>query len=185
MRKRAPANLTSCSMASATYREHAMGCDIHIFTERYDETLEKWVTFDFFQYNPYYSPENNDDGEEKEYVVCEIDDDRWYAKFGVLSTGVRCEMPYSFEPRGFPSDCCDFIESEYKSWEGDAHSTNYITLKEFQDMFIKYRLASKEENPLKHMHEHLRNHVRKQLRWEHIIEKQDPNLIRLVYWFDN
>lgn len=170
-----------------------MGCDIHIYSERWHEGQERWVPFDFYEYNEYRDEmlkwANNCDEEhqwhEPEFTNVEIGGARDYYRFGVLSTGVRGEMPFSFEPRGIPDDCSNNIKKHYEAYGCDAHSANWITLREFNDMYVKYRIAGKGENPLAEMKREIDDHIKRKLKWPHLIEKQDPNHIRFIYWFDN
>ena len=89
-----------------------MGCDIHSFAERCNKETGKWqivtdvVTFD----------------------------NRDYSVFAFLA-GVRnydhCE-PIS-EPKGLPDDVCDEIQENFESWQDDAHSASFLTVKELLD----------------------------------------------------
>lgn len=166
-----------------------MGCDIHMFTEKWNDNKKRWESFDFFEVNEYYTTDDieDEDYDGEKYTACEFDDHRWYDKFCILQNGVRREAtgPY-VEDKGFPSDACPEIARDFKRWDCDAHSPNWCTVAEFRDLVMKYRLLSNSnENPLTSMHEALEAHIKRKLKWEHIIEATSPEHIRLVYWFDN
>lgn len=121
-----------------------MGCDIHMYVE-YKKELpikdskereEKWLCGDYFKYNPY--KDIFDD--EKEFERMELLGHRNYSLFATLA-GVRdyseLVTPVS-KPKGFPSDCCDYVNEEKKQWDGDAHTHSWLTLKEIK----KYQASS-------------------------------------------
>ena len=165
-----------------------MGCDIHMYTEIYSEQTEKWISFDFFEVNPYFEMEGeyDEDWREPEYRAVEFDDDRCYEKFSILSYGVRGEPdgPVAAS-QGFPEDANEALRTQYKQLGCDAHSANHMTVTEFHDLVAKYRLLQGDNSPLKEMHEKLNDHIRCKLKYEFKIKGQNYNAIRLVYWFDN
>jgi len=171
-----------------------MGCDIHLYSEIYSETTKKWETFDLWERNEYYrepSPDATDEeiediSWEGPWVVSEIDDHRWYQKFGILSPGVRYEPEGpTAKKRGWPDDACSKNDTLYKRWGADAHSANHITITEFRLLVAQYRVLRGADSPLGPMHERVEAHIKRKLKWPHVIEKQNMDHIRLVYWFDN
>ena len=153
-----------------------------MYLEKYNKNKSCWETFDFWELNEYYL---EDEGEDK-WVVCEFDDHRWYDKFCILQNGVRGEANGPYVPdKGFPSDACPEVNAVYKRWELDAHSPNWCTASEFRHLVAQYRVLRGSESPLANMHEALENHIKRKLKWNHIIENQNMDHIRMVYWFDN
>lgn len=84
-----------------------MGCDIHAFAEKRDES-GNWVL-----------------------VKRDIFDFRSYGNFAFLA-GVRnysAIMPIA-PPRGFPGTASAEVAASYKSWDVDAHTPSWLTMKE-------------------------------------------------------
>jgi len=158
-----------------------------MYTEIYDERTKKWSSFDFFEANPYFG-ENDDDDEwvEPEYVVVAFDRDRWYEKFSILSHGVRGEPegPVAAS-QGFPEDANEALRTQYEQEGCDAHSANHMTVIQFRDLVAKYRLLQGDNSPLKDMHDKLNDHIIRKLKYNFKIKEQNYDHIRLVYWFDN
>lgn len=165
-----------------------MGCDIHIFTEKWNKKEQRWESFDFWEKNEYYdAAEAEEEGYiDTEWCACEFDDNRWYEKFSILSNGVRgeAEGPCASE-LGFPNDACVETAANFKAWDCDAHSPNHITVAKFRHLVAEWRLLKGSNSPLNEMHEALEAHIKRKLKWDHIIDSQDWEHIRLVYWFDN
>ena len=166
-----------------------MGCDIHMYTERWDKRTEKWQSFDFWEMNPYYQedPEDPEDAKwEKKFHTVEFDGDRWYDKFSILSYGVRGEPegPYAAE-LGMPTDCHKELAEQYILEDCDAHSVNHITVTDFRKLVAQYRVLRGSDSPLQPMHEALNEHIQRKLKYKHLIDEQSMDEIRLVYWFDN
>lgn len=107
-----------------------MGCDIHMMVE-VKKTInndEKWVSYDHFRKNPYFGV--FDDEDELERV--DLYSSRNYVTFSQLC-GVRSyfdDSPRISNPRGVPSDSCNYISDEVKKWDGDGHSHSFATLAE-------------------------------------------------------
>lgn len=116
-----------------------MGCDIHCYKEKHVDG--KWLTAD--EWKPYsYGDALEDNGMEVPWEKRFTG--RNYQLFGLLSNGVRCEHPFSFEPRGLPFNPCAEIAAEAERWEGDGHSHSYLYLFELKEM-----LAHLEQNTIK------------------------------------
>lgn len=112
-----------------------MGCDIHVMTEKkrtWSDGTIQWVNIDNWQFNEYYD-KYNDEGE-REFNVKSIFRDRNYELFAFLA-GVRNyggNECFGFD-RGFPEDACRITKKEYDSWDSDAHTPGYCTLKELKE----------------------------------------------------
>ena len=171
-----------------------MGCDIHLYTEKWNETKECWESFDFYERNEYYNPnpeteeEIEDNEGERPFAVVSIDQSRWYYKFAILSPHVRIPPNELKGPvakdRGFPDDAHKELAEDFKLWDCDAHSPNWMTVAEFRDLACKWRLIE-TDSPLAEMSKNLETHIKRKLKWPNLIEKQNMDHIRLVYWFDN
>ncbi|EKN3978925.1 hypothetical protein NUF81_000655 [Yersinia enterocolitica] len=104
-----------------------MGCDIHLYREK--KVSRDWVTADVW--------EEQDDGDDGVYFEVPWRNrftDRNYKLFGLLSKGVRCEIPFAFKERGIPFNACQEVADNSARWEGDGHSHSYLYLHELKDM---------------------------------------------------
>lgn len=101
-----------------------MGCDIHIYRERF--TNGRWESID--QWSDKYG-----DGEDVAYGD-QCYEGRNYDLFGVLAKGVRREFPFSFEARGMPLQCDPRIQKLMEGWEGDGHNHSYLYLHELREL---------------------------------------------------
>lgn len=104
-----------------------MGCDIHIYKEKLQNN--KWVTADHWILNTEYDNEcywdlNND----HEHLGS-----RHYGAFAIMA-GVRSDVGYELEPKGFPEDAADETKREYERWDCDAHTPSYLTISELRDL---------------------------------------------------
>lgn len=109
-----------------------MGCDIHLYKEK--QVNGQWVTADVW--------EEYDYGDDDKGIEVPWDNrytGRNYNLFGLLSKGVRRDLPFAFEQRGMPYNACKEIAEMSEKWEGDGHSHNYLYLHELKDMreFLK------------------------------------------------
>ena len=107
-----------------------MGCDIHIYAERF--TLSGWVL-----------------------VNCDCIGDlesRSYGTFGFLA-GVRnySDVPCIAEPRGLPDDVSLEVEKDYDDWRDDAHSASWLGIGELAtfdyDAIMEDRRVTKQTGP--------------------------------------
>jgi len=116
-----------------------MGCDIHLFTERKREIngVEKWVNIDRFKISPYGSG-----NEVEHFELVELYGDRNYRLFSMLAN-VRNyhNNPVISEPKGFPTDCSDYVNKQKESWEGEGHSHSYLTLHEIKEFRKKHKVT--------------------------------------------
>lgn len=109
-----------------------MGCDIHLYKEK--QVDGQWVTADVW--------EEYDYGDDDKGIEVSWDNrytGRNYNLFGLLSKGVRRDLPFGFAQRGMPYNACKEIAENSEKWEGDGHSHNYLYLHELKDMreFLK------------------------------------------------
>lgn len=109
-----------------------MGCDIHCYKEK--QINGQWVTADNWTAYDY-----GDEDKGVEVPWNERFTDRNYKLFGLLSKGVRCEHPFSFEERGLPFNASKEVAEESERWGVDGHSHSYLYLHELKDMeaFLK------------------------------------------------
>lgn len=109
-----------------------MGCDIHLYKEK--QVDGQWVTADVW--------EEYDYGDDDKGIEVSWDNrytGRNYNLFGLLSKGVRRDLPFGFAQRGMPYNSCKEIAEMSEKWEADGHSHNYLYLHELKDMreFLK------------------------------------------------
>ncbi len=123
-----------------------MGCDIHVMTEKkrtWSDGSSQWVNVDNWQFNEYY--DKYEDEGEREFNVKAIFRDRNYELFAFLA-GVRNygdNESFGFD-RGFPEDACRITKKEYDSWDCDAHTPGYCTLKELKEAVKGVRKIRRE-----------------------------------------
>jgi hypothetical protein len=102
-----------------------MGCDIHIYRERF--TNGRWESVD--KWSDKYGEGSED--------VCYPDqcyEGRNYDLFGVLAKGVRREFDFSFEPRGMPLQCDPRIAAVAERIDEDGHNHSYLYLHELREL---------------------------------------------------
>ena len=168
-----------------------MGCDIHSFAEVKRNSKWEKVNNHFSIDNLMKKYEKKDKGYNPFYWRC-------YSVFAFLAdvrNYDKCK-PLS-SPKGIPSDVSDEIKEEYKNWEGDAHSSSYLTLRELTEFdynktfwnrrIIKNNngatLAEKGEGKIITYKENLGLDF-----FKHLSElKKLGNIdnVRIVFWFDN
>lgn len=104
-----------------------MGCDIHMHVEYKLDTKKQWCCGDYFRLN--YLGRITPD-----YTRVDFFDTRNYTLFAVLAN-VRNygHTEYVDDPRGLPDDLSDYVRYAYETWQFDAHSCSYLTLKELID----------------------------------------------------
>lgn len=107
-----------------------MGCDIHIYVEK--KVKGKWLAADKWKNEEaYYTMEGR-----------EIFEGRNYSLFGVLAGVRRDDVPLISKPRGFPKDASKEVEGCYTQWEGDGHSTTWLSLEDIQNFDWTQRVKS-------------------------------------------
>ena len=116
-----------------------MGCDIHVYTEKYISHIkgeERWVNIDYWQYNPWYKEEDNDGERMLEHIPFYRGRD--YELFGILAD-VRhgAEGGPISQPKGLPQDVSNITKKESDNWGSDGHSHSYFTLCELKDYLEK------------------------------------------------
>ena len=149
-----------------------MGCDIHMTLERRIEGVWHCI------WDGDVRPRTGDHkGTEYQPVVAR---DRNYAFFGRLA-GVRTDGP---GPKGVPTDVSVVTRRVIDIWDCDGHSHSWDTLEDFCNkwafetpdeekvQFVKDTLTEKYVTPV---YERLFG----------LYEEQEPENVRVVYWFDN
>lgn len=120
-----------------------MGCDIHMYKEKFVGgkwvTADEWVAYDY-----------GDDEKGIEVPFEKRFTERNYELFGLLSSGVRREHPFSFVSRGLPFDCCAEAVAQRDHWDGDGHSHSYLYLHELQAMQRHLETAMVRISGMKH-----------------------------------
>ena len=169
-----------------------MGCDIHIVTEYKDPYKDIWVNMDNWKVNHWYNPDPNEDEPEyePEFIVNEWYIGRDYLLFGTLSAGVRVNVPYAFEPRGIPEDRDEKTQELYDRWGIDAHSANWLTYKEINQLAVKLTLKktpAERPHPIIEFHDDFKQHIKSFMHYSHSYDKilTFKEECRIVFWFDN
>jgi len=149
-----------------------MGCDIHLFAEK--KVNDKWVSIDKYTKNPDFGEYDN-----REFVIereNQVYRGRNYNLFCALA-GVR-SFHFSgtpsmvSEPKGLPEDCCEEIKKESALYGSDGHSHSWNTLAELEAFnWDEYGKTCDE----------FRSRVFPKLKEA----SEDPNNVRIVYFFDN
>ena len=153
-----------------------MGCDCHMYVEKRIEG--KWVSAEAML------PDEN--GLLQVPYPQQVYTGRNYALFGFLTEGkVRQDIGiYVGKLKDFPADACKELQDIFISWAGDAHTPNWLTLKELQDVDWKQLvLDDDKEVPLSVAFEHFYWDVVMRLPFYSMGSK--PEDIRIVFWFDN
>lgn len=100
-----------------------MGCDIHMYVEKYSEAEKRWMSADVW--------------EESDYSIHQMDisnhiySGRNYELFAILANVRNGDnfKPIS-EPRGVPKDVSWLVKKAVNGMNGDGHSHSYFTLEE-------------------------------------------------------
>jgi len=159
-----------------------MGCDIHMYVEKKDKN-GIWDLCHGENYS-YLEPFNG-------YCY----GGRNYTLFGALAE-VRRKVPDALKPKGFPEDASEDVLKEFKSWEGDAHTPSYLTLKDALPIFNKYGSPHEQVHSL---FEDYLNPTKEELElfyiqygysftyglWFGDVNEKEIEDYRIVLWFDN
>lgn len=111
-----------------------MGCDIHLYKEKF--VGGKWVPADEWVASEYEDEPGLHVPWEKRFTK------RNYNLFGLLSSGVRRECEFSFQPRGLPFNCCAEVKEHSDGWGSDGHSHSYLYLHELKEMLCYLKTAT-------------------------------------------
>ena len=123
-----------------------MGCDIHAFAEIRQPDRSWKRCGDVFPY-----PES-DRAWRKQTHGCQPFDWRSYGVFGFLAD-VRnySAVPCIAKPRGLPHDLSPEVNAEYETWDVDAHSLSWLSLRELAefdyDAPVIDRRITRQEGP--------------------------------------
>jgi len=134
-----------------------MGCDIHLYTERYSNSARKWYNSDMWHYDPW----------EDRFVVQSAYEGRDYDLFALLA-GVRngCGVTPISEPRGLPLDVSKPVADAAKRHKDNfAHS--WLTLEELNE----YRGLPEIDRFLISL-------------WDSNTFPDNAKNFRIVFWFD-
>lgn len=168
-----------------------MGCDIHCYSET--RIGNKWVADEAHT----FSEEPCTWSEDEDNTELDMDEfdvgGRNYWLFALFA-GVRGEMPWSFEPKGFPADSSKEVARLFESWDCDAHTPSWLTQQELADKYaelvkrhpiLKIELlllddSSAMADAMQDNIEELEKILNKLRHPDHAAEHR-----RLVFWFDN
>ena len=162
-----------------------MGCDIHVYLEKYTSVNgeNKWVNVDHWQINPNFGLNEN----EPEYELVSFFIGRNYDLFSILAE-VRGSFDPIEDPRGLPEDVTDVTRKEYDKWGRDAHTPSHYTLKELKD----YLFNNSDNEEIRENLSYFINPMDRRFKDEFWIDIDDEkrytikeNGFRVVFWFDN
>lgn len=154
-----------------------MGCDIHLYVEKYDNDCWNIVS----NTNPYisfyedlaknalekgdidrekYMKERIESLKSKEPIVYEgwLYNGRNYSLFSILAD-VRNDyeiIPIDY-PRGLPDNLSNELAVEKEIWEGDGHSYSYFTFKEILDYDWENQYLEKEAYVTEEVYKQFKN----------------------------
>lgn len=156
-----------------------MGADIHVFIEQKtiisdNPLITEWISIDEWEHNPYF---------EETEVRKPYWEDRNYLLFAILAD-VRNDYnidPISL-PKGLPEDVSPEVKNQSDKEGEDAHTRSWLTLKELleYDWQQKFNDDNNEIFPLKEMVIPFVDEFIPRL-----IKLNEPENIRMVFWFDN
>lgn len=165
-----------------------MGCDIHIYTETLNKNNNVWTNCDIYTRNA-----------EGDLFRSEWYQGRYYELFMLLARGVRGDVPWGREIKGFPVDASEDTKKRYEEWDSDAHSASWITLHDLIIYTTEIQMNNKPSQGGREalaqfvadyrffMHRH-NNWIRHWLpdgNNMYVEDKSWESSTRLVYWFDN
>jgi hypothetical protein len=159
-----------------------MGCDIHMYREVRDKD-GTWRAFG--EVYEYYDPREEGDSIARLLMP---DTGRDYALFGLLSCGVRCEPTKHLALyEGLPEDVSPEVQAAYDDWRGDAHSPNWATLKDLDELWQRLdstiRFSGTEETiPKEDVSNFFIDWVDRYMR-PYAWQREDD--VRTVFWFDS
>lgn len=149
-----------------------MGCDIHLFAEK--KVGDKWVSIDKYTKNPDFGEYDNRELviERENRVYSGRNYNLFCALAGVRSFQFSGTPSMVSEPKGLPDDCCDEIKQESEIYGSDGHSHSWNTLAELEAFnWTEYGTTCDQFKTI--VFPKLRSH------------SEDPNNVRIVYFFDN
>lgn len=185
-----------------------MGCDIHLFIEK--RVDGKWEPVKGG--NPYFGIWAD---EPKESYNGWFYNSRNYSLFAVLAgVRNNYDIKPIAEPKGLPTDISDIVKTDSDRWDCDGHSHSWLTLKELLDYDINKTITVKgmispvqyaslnqgitptswcgwtnqEDYINAEWQEALNNFV--EFFWKENVPQlqaltDNPEDIRIVFWFDN
>lgn len=147
-----------------------MGCDIHMFVEKYHPVINKWVKVGMENYKSSYDRFPDDEPYAgRNYIL--------FSKLANCGRGDEGSV-LSGENKGVPHNCSEQILELLNDFQ-DAHSVNFYTLKELTDNldFFKDAQSDKFIDVIQQMKKRYQLGAKKyHTPLEHI---------RIVFWFDN
>jgi hypothetical protein len=170
-----------------------MGCDIHTNIEVKDTVSGEWIIYKKAIFPDVYSFK-------KEKMTTEVFNWRSYRMFGFLANvrNYSC-VPYISEPRGLPTDCSQELREIYDAC--DYHSASWLTVKELLDfnyeqsfwdrLGLNFRSGAEqaEDEVTEGRHitikEFLEINFFEDLAILAQIKPENPEDVRIVFWFDN
>lgn len=141
-----------------------MGADIHLYAEKYDDKLEKWLPADCYVHNEWH------------YKYPEDGEPEFTTSWPGMSDGRNYTLIAS--PKGLPADVSGYVSKKSDSWNGDGHSHSYFTLAELQ----KYVQDNPSPDVLS-LIEEVKTLSRMNEYYQ--FKPEQAHYFRIVFWFDN
>ena len=124
--------------------------------------------------------------------------DRDYFLFSILADmrNTDPKIPCIAEPRGIPDDLSNEVQAVFDTWGADGHSHSWLLLSEVLDWkqwdhVIEYKDTSWDKSG-KVIRKQVTATLRKRCKsfWDNVLKPmsklcQDPNNVRMVFFFDN
>ena len=160
-----------------------MGCDEHMYVERWRKT--EWIHVNPPQ-DDFWGQFSKAEPELVTFAHAFIEDPiptnlnfwhfgRDYRAYGYLA-GVRVKTLEFKQPAGFPKDASKKVREEFLSWGQDAHTPTFYTLQELEN----YTKSISEFPSLRR----IRNLV-VQMKKTAKNYSLSHDLVRMIVWFDN
>lgn len=156
-----------------------MGTDIHVYIEQKtikidNPLITEWISVDEWIYNPYFEVKEV----RKRYWT-----DRNYLLFAVLANvrNLYNIQPISL-PKGLPDDASPEVKNQSDEENGDAHTRSWLTLKEL--LQYDWQQTIEDDNEEIFTFEELVIPFVSDF-IPRLSKIDEPDNVRMVFWFDN
>lgn len=115
------------------------------------------------------------------HSVEDFSTERLYGVFGILA-GLRSNIKPLITPRGLPGDITMETYRHYKDYEGEAHTTSWLTTDEFGECLDTVDAAIREQEP-EVIDDWLKSYRLIHRYMKDSDDEGEP--ARIIFWFDN
>ncbi len=148
-----------------------MGCDIHCFVEKRNKETKEWERFNENIFSGWRDEKGAEPFGWRNYEA--------FATLADVRNRLKIQPIASY--RGIPEDVSEEIKQEMDVWRSDAHSENWLTLKELLD-FDFDKCASEDYQKT---YRELIGSDEFFINLEELKTVGNPDDVRIVFWFDN